>query len=104
MADIREVVEGMQYQGGDEIISYTVDTANWGGTPTSVVVAVKESTLNGANVTTTVMPTNTPSVATDVITLSPLKLLTAGYTYKVEVQFVANSNTVECFFLVKASE
>ncbi len=54
-----------------------------------------------ADVTSTVMPTNSPSVASDVITLSALKLLTLGSSYRVEVKFDADSNTWETYFIVK---
>lgn len=99
---IREVVEGTQSQGEDEIISYTLDTANWGGTPSSPAVVVKDMSDGETDVTTTVMPTNSPSIATDIITLSPLKLLTADSLYKVEVAFITSGNTVEAFFYVRA--
>jgi len=99
----RGVNEGLQQQGVDEIITYTLTTTPWGSTPTSIVVGVDDRTnvsLTGAiDVTATVMPTNTPVAAGDVITLSPLKLLTAGHLYRVEVKFTAASgNTFEPYF------
>ena len=100
MAEIREVVQGVQMQGGDEQIVYTIDTANWGGTPTSPAVEVKDG--DGTNVKSTVMPTGSPSVASDIITLPILKLLTAGVTYRVEVKFTTGGNVLECYFKVLA--
>jgi len=100
MTEKREVLEGIQYQGEDEEVAYTITTTNWASSPTSPSVVVKES--DGTDVTTTVMPTNSPSVIGDVITLSPLKSLTAGTEYRVEVQFTTGSNKWECFFRVAA--
>lgn len=100
MSSIREVVQGSQSQGEDEQIVYTIDTANWGGTPTSPAVVVKKS--DGTDVTATVMPTNSPSVSDDVITLSTLKLLTAGIVYRVEIKFTSGGNVLECYFHVSA--
>ena len=100
MTSIREVVQGSQSQGVDEQIVYTIDTANWGGTPTSPAVVVKDR--DGTDVTSTVMPTNSPSVSDDVITLSTLKLLTDGVVYRVEVKFTSGGNIMECYFYVSA--
>jgi len=97
---IHEVVEGRQYQSADEIISYQVTTTNWVSVPTSPAVVVFDETTE-MNVTTTVMPTNSPSVNGDIITLSPLKLLSAGHVYRVEVKFTVGGNVYECFFLVQ---
>ena len=97
----REVVEGVQHQGEDEIIAYTLDTSNI-GTPSSPVVVVKDGA--GVDVTSTVMPTNSPTVSGDVITLSPLKLLTADDRYRVEVRYVVAGNTLENYFIVEARE
>ena len=97
----REVTEGAQVQGVDEVIAYSIDTANWGGGPTSVSAVVKKLS-DGTDVTTTVMNPNSPSVATDTITLSPLDTLTEGEVYRVEVQFDVGTDTFECFFYVHA--
>lgn len=94
-----EVVEGLQYQTSSEEIPYSITTTNWGSSP-GTISAVVYDTLSGADVTSTVMPTNTPSAGGDVITLSPLKLLTAGRTYRVEVKFTTGSTIWECFFRV----
>lgn len=95
---ILEVVEGMRYQTSSEEIIYSITTTNWGSSPSSVAVVVYDETT-GADVTSVVMPTNTPSVTDDTITLSPLKLLTRGRVYRVEVKFSSGS-IWECFFRV----
>jgi len=96
---IREVIEGKQVQGADETITYSLDTTNVGGTPSvSGVVVWKESTAT--DVTATVMPSGSHSVASNVITLKPLTALTAGQSYRVEVKFTSAGNTLEHFFRV----
>ena len=97
----REVVEGPQVQGVDEAVAYSIDTANWGGSPSSVSAVVKQVS-DGTDVTSTVMAPNSPSVATDTITLSPLDTLTEGERYKVEVKFDISTDTFECYFFVIA--
>jgi len=102
VADLREVSQGIQYQGVDEEIIYSVDTALQGGTPTSVSVVVFDASASYTDVTSTVMPVNSPTVATDTITLSPLKLLTEGQVYRVEIKFTSVGNVIEVYFQVWA--
>ena len=99
----REVIESPLYQGADEIIAYTVDVSAI-GTPTTPVAVVKDVTAGGTDVTATVMPVNSPTIAGDIITLSPLKLLTAGILYRVEVKYVVSGNTLESYFYVHGQE
>jgi len=99
---IREVVEGTQRQGADEGVAYQVTTTNWASTPTSPSVVVYR-TSDETDVTSTVMNPNSPSVATDTITLSPLDSLTAGERYRVELQFTATGySPAEVYFFVEA--
>ena len=97
--NIREVAEGRQYQGEDESIAYTLDVSAVGSSPSSVSVVVKEA-FTGEAVTATVMPTNSPTVNGNVITLSALKLLTAGVLYRVEVKYTISGNILENYFEV----
>lgn len=100
MADPSEVAEGLQYQTSDERLAHQITTTKWVSDPTSpVVVAYDEE--DESDVTSTVYPANSPSVTGDVITLSLLRDLTAGRTYRIEVKFTVGSNIYECFFLVK---
>ena len=103
----REVKESPVEQGADESWAYTITTTPWGSTPTSISCAVYDITDGAApitanDVTSTVMPTNSPSASGDVITLSPLKSLTAGHTYRVEVKFTISGNIAEPYFIVNA--
>ena len=82
MAVNREIKESPMVQGVDEIIAYTLTTTPWGSDPSSTAVVVWDVTENArTDVTSTVMPTNSPSESGDVITLSALKLLTATKRY-----------------------
>jgi len=97
----REVVESPMPQGIDELVAYTLDTAQWGGTPTSPSVVVLDITSDAfTDVTSTVMPTNSPTVSDDIITLSALKELTAGSKYRVEIKFTVSGNVFEAYGIV----
>lgn len=98
MSDL-EVKEGLGEQSTDESISYSITTTNWGTSPTDVNVVAYDMTTR-ADVTSTVFPVNSPSVNGDIITLSPLKNLTRNHRYRVEVEFTANGNIFECYFLI----
>lgn len=99
----REVLEGVQYQGEDEIIAYTVDVSNIDSNPASVSVVVKD---DGDNVvTSTVMPSGSASVSGDVITLPALQSLKRDVEYQVEVKFTPDDgNTYEVYFSVVGQE
>jgi len=96
-----EVIEGEQLQSADEEISYSITTTPWGSSPTSVAVVAYDVDAGNTAVTTTVFPTNSPSVLGDVITLSPLKALTKGKTYRIEVKFTCGANKFEPYFYVR---
>ena len=96
----RVIIEGVQNQGVDEEIVYTITTTPWGSSPTSPSVVVKDLS-DDSPVTSTVMPGDPPSVSGNIITLSALKLLTAGTRYRVEVTFTVSGNILECWFEVR---
>ena len=96
----REVIEGVQIQGEDEVIAYTVDVSALGTSPTSISVVVYDD--HRQNVTSTVMPANMPYATDAVISLSPLRALTAGVLYRVEVAYQIDGNTLESYFYVQA--
>jgi len=94
----REVTEGLQQQGADEAIQYTLTVAP---TPTDVTdVAVYDVTGIPVDVTATVMPTGDAAVAGAVITLPLLTGLTADHLYRVAVRYTDGTNVVEPFFRV----
>ena len=100
MVEPLEAFEGIKYQSTDESLAYRITTTGWVSDPTSPSVkAYNEHPYE--DVTSTVFPSNSPSVSGDVITLSLLTSLTKGRTYRIEVQFTVGSNIWECYFRVK---
>lgn len=102
----REIVEGLQYQGVDETIAYSLTTTPWGSSPSSISVKVYSIAGTGArtDVTSTVMPTGTASTNGDVITLPALTGLTDGTLYRVEVKFTCSGNVFEAYAYVKGEQ
>jgi hypothetical protein len=98
---VREVVEGVQTQGTDEKVTYSINTTNWGVTaPTSPSMVVKAMST-GTDVTATVT-TGSMSVSGAVITLKPIFGLSVGEGYRVEVQFTGGGfDPGECFLIIK---
>lgn len=88
----RAFIEGRKLQGIDEQIVY--DLTVW-GTPSSVSVVVKDVTADFEDVTATVMPTGSPSVAGMVITFPALKSLTMEHLYRIECKFTISGNVFE---------
>ena len=96
------VEQGIRKQFSTEEIEYTIDTTRWTTAPTVSAVTAYDESSNDADVTTTVFPTNTPGDSGATITLSVMKSLTAGKTYRVHVPFTdAGNNKFTCFFRVK---
>jgi len=97
-------------QGEDEAIPYFFDSTPWGINPSAVSVKVFDvtdatQTADWDDVTTTVMPVNSPSVAGNVITLSKLRALTDGHIYRIEVKFTVDVlGDVEAYGIVAAGE
>lgn len=102
MSSPRQAIPGEKVQGEDESIPYDVTTTPWGTNPTSVSVVVKDRA--GTVVTTTVMPSGSPTVAGDKITLPHLLALTRGRYYRVEVKFTVGGKALETFFIIKAEQ
>lgn len=98
----RNVEQGVQYQGIDESIAYTLDVSAIGSGPTSVSVVVFEERDLSTPVTASVMPNGSPSVDGDVITLPALTGLAKGRRYRVEVQYTLDGNVLETWFVVEA--
>ena len=102
MSVIREIKEGIQYQGADEIIKYTLTTTPWASTPTNT--SAKIYSISGETYTdvTTSCMTGSTSVVGDIITLPAIASLTAGTRYRVEVKFTVSGNTYEPFAYIMA--
>lgn len=100
MSNSRQVIEGLQVQGVDEILVYSIAISP---APTGVSqVKVYDETANFLDVTTTVMPTGSVSFNDGVITLPALKLLTENHVYRVEILYTDGTNTFEPYFRVLA--
>lgn len=99
MSAQREVVEGLQVQGADESIAYSLDITPWGSDPTDLDVTVLK---DGTDVTSTVM-TGTPTAPTATTILLPvLSSLTAGSEYLVQIAFTILGNDLVAYFVVRA--
>ena len=98
----REVKESLLLQGADEKISYRLLTTPWGGTPTSVSVKCYDVTSGGRSDVTATNLSGAASVSGDYITCPILQSLTAGYSYRLEIQFVSGGNTWEAYATIQA--
>jgi hypothetical protein len=96
---IREIKEGKQEQGVEEEITYTLTVpASWGtptGTPTVKGYSYNETTEAYTDVTSTIFPTGSASVASQVITLPECKAMTVDTLYRVEVKFGTTNGDVK---------
>ncbi len=106
MPDTLQVVEGTIEQSSGESIKYTVDTDDY--PPKTIVVPTIASALvfdvsTNSDVTSTVMPAGTVTIATTIITLKPLTALTLGITYRVEVTFTKATNIFVPYFHVRCT-
>ncbi len=100
--DIREIAQGLQFQGSTEVIAYRLTTTPWGSSPTFPGVNVY--TIVGTtytNVTSTVMPTGFPSVVGDVISWPALTNLVIGTDYFVLMQFTVTGNVFSAWAIVR---
>ena len=102
MPEALDVLEGTRYQGKNESCAYKITTTPWGSVPTSPSATAFDTTSGvEQNVTTTVFPTNTPTVAGDIITLSVLTALAVSHIYRIEVKFTIGVNIFSCYFTVR---
>lgn len=101
MSNLREIKEGLQYQGEDETVVYTLTTTPWGSSPSSPSAKIYE--VDGdtfTDVTSTCM-SGSASAVNDVITLPAIANTTAGTDYRVEIAFTCSGNTFEAFAELK---
>ena len=93
MAIELRIRESPKAQKFAESVIYTLTSTPWGTSPSVVSVIVYDITDGEpyTDVTSTVMPTNSPSILGDVITFSPLKLLTRDHKYLMDIFFTCNS-------------
>jgi len=97
----RRIAEGIQHQGEDEEVAYTLTTTNWGSSPSNVVVKAYHINNRYLEVSDTVL-SGDASITGDVITLPKLGNLVEGNRYRVEVQFKTGTDLLEAYFVVEA--
>ena len=102
MSNIREIKEGLQYQGEDETVVYTLTTTPWGSSPTSPSAKIFSVVGDTITDTTSTNMTGSASANGDVITIPAIHSLTAGTLYRVEVKFTCSGNTFEAFAELQA--
>ena len=102
MSNQREIKEGLQYQGADETIVYTLTTTPWGSDPSSEAAKIYE--VDGDTLTdkTTTQMSGSASATGDVITLPAVTALVAGTLYRIEVVFTCSGNVFEAFAELQA--
>lgn len=98
--DSREVLDGIQPQGIGESVSYSVDTAPWGGTPISLSHDVFDEEDYTTSLKATLMP-GTPTVSVDNVVLPALSGLAEDVTYRVFITFDSGGNTLQGYFRVR---
>lgn len=85
----RRIVESPLYQGENEEIPYALDTTNW-GTPTNVIVVVKDSLGNDV---TSAVTTGSATISGATITLPIIRNLRRGEKYRLEVKFTLSGTS-----------
>lgn len=96
----REVLDGLQFQGVDESVLYSVDTLPWGGSPTGVSHDVFDEEDYATSLKSLLMP-GSPTVATNVINLPALSGLSAGKIYRVFIDFTIAGSGLQGYFRVQ---
>lgn len=76
-----------------ERVAYTIDTAPYGGSPTSVVCTLYQVAAGARTDVTTTNLSGSPTTSGDTITTPLVDSLAAGASYILEVKFVSGGNT-----------
>lgn len=98
----RRIVYDDVPQGVNEKVTYLLDTTEWGGSPTSVIVKAYEITRAGlVDVSGTVLNGNA-SVTDNVITLPLVENLESGKVYRIDIRFTSGANRFEPFLVIRA--
>lgn len=103
-----QFVEGAVTQRPADSIAYTVNTALYGGSPTSPAVTIHDITTGadaaGTNVSDTKLRSGeSPSVSGDVITTPHVEGIEGGRRYRLTVQFTCAGQTYAPFVYVQGA-
>ena len=101
MANLREVTEGVQYQGVDEKVVYNVTSTPWGTEPSAPTAVLKDP--DGDDVSATML-SGSASASGDVITTPQVLNLIAGELYRLEIIFTTGGQILECYFEIMAED
>jgi hypothetical protein len=96
-AEVRQIEQGLQYQGEDESIIYTLTTTSWGNDPSSPSAKIFTYISDTYNDVTSAIMTGSATVSGNVITLPAIASLVDGTMYRVEVQFILSGSTFEAY-------
>lgn len=100
-ANDREFNQSPLYQGEDEKVYYDFATTEWGSSPASVSVVIKDSQGNDV---TSAVTSGSIVVSGDTITLPQIRNLRKGERYRVEVKFTVDGNELEPYLYINAQE
>jgi hypothetical protein len=97
MSSKREIKEGLQEQGTEEEITYTLTVPSTWGTPTGTPTVKGYSSIDNVytDVTSVIFPSGSASIASQVITLPKCKALTADTLYRIEIKFDCTNGDVK---------
>lgn len=96
----REIKEGRQYIGVNERPIFRLNTAQWGGSPSAQSAKVYDYDNDAGtftDVTSTVLPSGSPSVSGDYVSLPTFVPESIGKVYLVTVKFTTGGSVLEAF-------
>lgn len=88
----RDVIEGLQSQGANEEIQYSITPVP---VPVSVVSVTVRDLTTDTVVTPTVMPAGSAVISSGAIVLPILKALTAGHLYEIAIIYSDGTSKIE---------
>ena len=94
---IREVLEGQQVQGVNEIYPYDITVTNWGSDPTSPVAELYDTTVDPWVDKTATKLIGSCEIVGNVITTPAVTSLEVGHEYRMRVTFLIGANTMSCY-------
>jgi len=97
MTSVREITEGLQEQGIEEEVTYTLTVPTTWGTPTGTPTVKGYSYIDGTytDVTSTIFPAGSASIASQVITLPECKAMTENVRYRIECKFSTTEGDIK---------